>query len=336
MPAYFFCQTGEFAGSSFEIADEAMIGRNESDVRLPAETVSGTHARIYFDDDRGAFFLEDLGSSNGTKLDGVPVTDPVKLGRLHVVTFADRIDFIFHEGGGASAKLQEAAPAVDHTRAEALAPAAVPPAEGEADGTQTIRTEAYRPGTLPDTQRAASNQTVRTDAFAPGALPAEEEREGSETIRTDAYRPVTPPSPPADGAPPADGEQQTRLGEAYKPTSNLPGSGGSTANPAPNESEPVRFSLEVTRGDRGRVTFPLAEGDNTVGRASDCGISIDDKSVSRRHAVMTVRNGRVTLRDLDSRNHTFLDEQRVTTEVDVPLGAVVRFGLESEAKLRRA
>ena len=106
MPAHFFCQTGEFAGSSFEIADEAMIGRNESDVRLPAEMVSGTHARIYFDHERDAYFLEDLGSSNGTKLDGMPVTDPVKLGRLHVVTFADRVDFIFHEGGGAAASRQ--------------------------------------------------------------------------------------------------------------------------------------------------------------------------------------------------------------------------------------
>ena len=75
MPARFFCQTGSFAGSSYQIADEVLIGRDGSGVRLPAEVVSGSHARIFFDEDRGSYFLEDLGSRNGTKLDGVPVAE---------------------------------------------------------------------------------------------------------------------------------------------------------------------------------------------------------------------------------------------------------------------
>jgi pSer/pThr/pTyr-binding forkhead associated (FHA) protein len=342
MPAHFFCQTGEFAGSSFTIADEAMIGRNEDDVRLPAELVSGTHARIYFDAERSSYFLEDLGSRNGTKLDGMPVSDPVKLGRLHVVTFADRIDFIFHEGGGAAATRQ-APPQEDthtrpleHTQPQAFAPTGAPPVD-EDGGTQTIRTDAYSPGALPGGDKAASNQTVRTDAYTPSALPSEEdvsaevEADGTQTIRTDAYNPGALPTPSAD----SDSAAQTRIGQAFAPTPNLPGSGASDSN-AVGATESIRFSLEVTRGDRGRITFPLSEGENTVGRASNCAVSIDDQSVSREHALVTVRNGRVMLKDLGSRNHTFLDGDRVTSEVEVPLGAVVRFGVESEARLRRA
>lgn len=328
MPAHFFCQTGEFAGSSYTITDEAMIGRNEMDVRLPAELVSGTHARIYLDKERDGYFLEDLGSSNGTKLDGVPVTDPVKLGALHVVTFADRIDFIFHKGGGVAASRQAPARKDEHTQPVAFAPSGTPPSADKAADNQTMRTEAYAPGALPGQDQAASNQTIRTDAYTPGALPSQGEAASNQTMRTDAYVPGAPPQPPADSG------QQTRIGPAFTPTPNLPGSNAGAS--AGSGASPIRFSLEVTRGERGRVTFPLSEGENTVGRASNCVISIDDNSVSRQHAMLTVHNGRVMLKDLGSRNHTFLDGRRVTSEVELPLGAVVRFGTESEAKLRRA
>jgi S-DNA-T family DNA segregation ATPase FtsK/SpoIIIE len=116
---------------------------------------------------------------------------------------------------------------------------------------------------------------------------------------------------------------------------NLPGA-GATAGSTPSEAAPVRFSLEVTKGGRGSVLFPLSEGENTVGRASNCAVSLDDKSVSRQHALLTVNNGLVTLQDLDSRNHTFLNGTQVGQEVEVPLGAVIRFGLDAEARLRRA
>lgn len=332
MPARFFCQTGEFAGSSFEIADEVRIGRNEDDVRLPAEVVSGSHARIYRDAERGAYFLEDLGSRNGTKLDGMPVTDPVKLGALHVVTFADQIDFIYHEGAGAKGARREATPQErEHTQPAAFTPG--PPPAAPAADSQTRRTDAYTPGALPGEGQAASNQTVRTDAYTPGALPQEgapeEVAASNQTVRTDAYAPGAPPTPPDDSA------ERTRFGDAFAPTPNLPGAGGASGSGSAGEADSVRFSLEVTKGGRS-VMFPLAEGENAVGRASNCAISLDDKSVSRQHALLVVRSGRVTLKDLDSRNHTFLNGNQVGQEVEVPLGAVIRFGLEAEARLRRA
>ena len=96
MQARFFCKTGELAGSEFRIAGEATIGRGpRSTIVLKADAVSKAHARITFDATTAAYFLEDLDSTNGTRLDGVPVSQRQRLSDLHVVTLGKRHDFIF-------------------------------------------------------------------------------------------------------------------------------------------------------------------------------------------------------------------------------------------------
>jgi len=60
---------------------------------------------------------------------------------------------------------------------------------------------------------------------------------------------------------------------------------------------------------RGRE-FPLREGENVLGRDAAADVQIDDVTVSRRHAVVTVGDD-VTLRDLDSKNGTFVDGTRL-------------------------
>ncbi|MEP0548753.1 MAG: FHA domain-containing protein [Rhodothermales bacterium] len=314
MPAHFFCQTGEFAGSSFEIGNEAVIGRGEEAIRLPADVVSGRHARIYFDAERKGYFLEDLQSRNGTKLDGMPVTEPVKLGRLHVVTLADQIDFIYHESAKAAAPKKVAAREAEHTQPAGFvtpvpppaAPPVTPPpaAQNEADsGTRTQFSPAFTPTPQIGDDESKNDLTIRTQAFGSGPLPTA----------------------------PEEGAQHTHIGPAYTPTPNIPGVGGGAAPAA----TPIRYSLQVTKGGRGE-THPLMEGENVVGRAANCAVVLDDTSVSRQHAAVTVRGGKVTLQDMGSRNHTFLNGERVVTPVDVPPGAVIRFGVEIEATLRRA
>ncbi len=59
---------------------EYVLGRNPTcDVVLLDSTVSRLHARIYFSD--GEWFIEDLGSTNGTLVDGVEIKGkgPVRL-----------------------------------------------------------------------------------------------------------------------------------------------------------------------------------------------------------------------------------------------------------------
>lgn len=96
MPARLVCQTGELAGSHFFIEQEATIGRRpDNDITLAYQVVSSHHARIYFDPKDGCYFLEDLGSFNGTKIDGVRITSATRLCHGQTITFAEWHDFIF-------------------------------------------------------------------------------------------------------------------------------------------------------------------------------------------------------------------------------------------------
>ena len=50
--------------------------------------------------------------------------------------------------------------------------------------------------------------------------------------------------------------------------------------------------------------LPLAEGENVVGRDPDCAVFVDDTTVSRRHARVTVRGTEAFVEDLGSKNGT--------------------------------
>lgn len=58
--------------------------------------------------------------------------------------------------------------------------------------------------------------------------------------------------------------------------------------------------------------FPLEEGENIMGRDPGC-FCVDDGTVSRRHARITVSGGSATLEDLGSKNGTWWREARLET-----------------------
>src|SRR5690606_30727816 len=69
--------------------------------------------------------------------------------------------------------------------------------------------------------------------------------------------------------------------------------------------------------------FPLAEN-NTVGRSSDCDISLSAAHLSRRHAQLQVVDGLLFVKDLGSANGTFLNGKQVA-EARVKRGDELRF-----------
>jgi DNA-binding NtrC family response regulator len=85
--------------------------------------------------------------------------------------------------------------------------------------------------------------------------------------------------------------------------------------------------LAVGKKDKPR-TFPLGPGTHVVGRSSDCQISLDDDSLSRRHAQLTVNNLGFFIEDLGSTNGTFVGNERVTPGNLHPfeMGQVVEVG----------
>jgi pSer/pThr/pTyr-binding forkhead associated (FHA) protein len=54
-------------------AGDNTVGREGADVMLPDKTVSRRHARILVDAQSGSVYMEDLGSTNGTRHDGKPL-----------------------------------------------------------------------------------------------------------------------------------------------------------------------------------------------------------------------------------------------------------------------
>ena len=68
--------------------DEITIGRREDNVvHLPERNVSRHHARLVRRD--GTVLLEDLRSANGTVVNGIRITEPVRLGDMDLVRIGD-------------------------------------------------------------------------------------------------------------------------------------------------------------------------------------------------------------------------------------------------------
>jgi pSer/pThr/pTyr-binding forkhead associated (FHA) protein len=88
---------------------------------------------------------------------------------------------------------------------------------------------------------------------------------------------------------------------------------------------PASVSAEVVEGvdvvvvATGGVTgtrLELNDSATTFGRSGDSGILLDDVSVSRHHGVFTrTASGRVTVRDLNSLNGTYVNGARVDETV---------------------
>ncbi|HET7826309.1 MAG TPA: FHA domain-containing protein, partial [Anaeromyxobacter sp.] len=83
--------------------------------------------------------------------------------------------------------------------------------------------------------------------------------------------------------------------------------------------------IVVLNGASAGKVFLLADVPTVVGRSEEAHCLIFDPWISSMHAMFERRGDELWVVDLDSRNGTFVDDQRVT-ESRVPDGATVRFG----------
>jgi pSer/pThr/pTyr-binding forkhead associated (FHA) protein len=93
-----------------------------------------------------------------------------------------------------------------------------------------------------------------------------------------------------------------------------------TFTPEEGESSPaealedlgVKGPALVVRSGGGRAGEMFhPEGETTIGRSPDCGIFLDDVTVSRKHAVLVQRDGAFFIEDQGSLNGTFVNRKRV-------------------------
>ena len=90
---------------------------------------------------------------------------------------------------------------------------------------------------------------------------------------------------------------------------------------------PAGPSAPTPRLLRGRSEIRIVSPELVLGRDLDRPGSIDDASVSRRHARVTWDESGVVLTDLGSKNGTFVDGVRISEPVALKDGVEVRIGL---------
>jgi DNA-binding winged helix-turn-helix (wHTH) protein len=90
------------------------------------------------------------------------------------------------------------------------------------------------------------------------------------------------------------------------------------------ESKPLRTVSALVEWNGKQA--PLADGENVIGRDPVAAVFIDDATVSRHHARLTIGTERVTLEDLGSKNGTFVNGKQIATMVDLEDGSEFHVG----------
>ncbi len=70
----------------------------------------------------------------------------------------------------------------------------------------------------------------------------------------------------------------------------------------------------------------LQKGETLLGRGRGATIRLQQKGVSRRHARISIRGGEATIEDLESKNGTYLNGQRISAPARVEDGDEIRLG----------
>lgn len=307
-PARILCRTGDHAGATYELGMQATLGRGSAnDIVLESPVLSTRHARVYMKD--GEYWVEDMGSLNGTRLDGVPVAESMRLDRLHVITLADKIDLVFVRPEGAVPPVSSAAPRAQ-PQATRTPPAAAPPPQ---------------PAAAPPPQPSEPRTVLESSGFE--ALPELGKKKEKQAPPPEAPAAQTRIQGGFDALPdlrpePAD-EGRTQVRADFGATG-----AGQTEEPEP---APATFELHFALPGKGLQTVALEPGETTLGRSDDCDIVIQDseKRISRKHATLRVDENGITLTDLNSANGTFFQGEKIQS-VSLAPGASFQLGPELE------
>jgi len=73
-----------------------------------------------------------------------------------------------------------------------------------------------------------------------------------------------------------------------------------------------RAMVVIHRGPAKGARFLIDQGEVAIGRSVESPIFLDDVTVSRKHALIELRDGAFTLKDLGSLNGTYLNNQSIS------------------------
>jgi pSer/pThr/pTyr-binding forkhead associated (FHA) protein len=126
---------------------------------------------------------------------------------------------------------------------------------------------------------------------------------------------------------PSTTTRRGRMRQAQAPRQNRP------ARP-PRAGRGSPRTLVVTAGALKGTSLDLTQQQITLGRANDATLVLNDDYASSRHARIFPQDGQWIVEDLGSTNGTYLDRQKVTRPMPVPMGVPIRIG-KTVLELRR-
>lgn len=83
--------------------------------------------------------------------------------------------------------------------------------------------------------------------------------------------------------------------------------------------------LVIVRGPSAGERFILDIPEVTIGRDPNCEVFLNDRTVSRRHAHLTLQNGHASIEDLGSLNGTWVDGA-IVSQGDLHNGSSIQIG----------
>ena len=96
----------------------------------------------------------------------------------------------------------------------------------------------------------------------------------------------------------------------------------------------MEVKLVVIGGKNQGREIPVTEPEFIIGRSENCHLRPSSDRVSRKHCAIRLQEGRVTIVDFKSTNHTFVNGEQVTTERELKNGDRLKVGvLEFEVQL---
>jgi pSer/pThr/pTyr-binding forkhead associated (FHA) protein len=89
----------------------------------------------------------------------------------------------------------------------------------------------------------------------------------------------------------------------------------------------MKISLMVlSTGSAAGKTLPVTAAQFIIGRDPGCNLRPASAMISKRHCAIIIKNGKVSLRDFDSTNGTFVNDQQIKGEVPLKDGDVLKVG----------
>lgn len=88
----------------------------------------------------------------------------------------------------------------------------------------------------------------------------------------------------------------------------------------------LQVSLKVLVGGNAGKEIPVPVSRFLIGRSDECHLRPKSDAISRNHCAILVHDEEVAIRDLNSRNGTFLNEEKVKGDVTVQSGDKLRIG----------